>query len=346
MRGMAVVEFGKPLAPVALDVPQPGEGEVLVRVLACGVCRSDLKIAGGLMPFSATQRLPHVPGHEICGEVAEVGPGVELPRGQRVVVHNYWGCGRCPYCVEGHENLCDALRGWVGFTTPGGFEEYLTVPADHLLPVPPGVDALQAATVSCALGTAYHAVVTRGRVQAGTTVAVVGSGGVGLYAVQVARAAGARAVAVDVREQALQAARQVGAEAAAQPGEAPAVLADLTRGRGADLVVDCVGGRAASEVAVALARKGGRIVQVGYVTDAQQYPALPTDRVVLRELEVVGSRYVTRPELARALDLVASGALRPVVSRVVDLEHVNEALEDVRADRVVGRVVVRVAPQG
>jgi D-arabinose 1-dehydrogenase-like Zn-dependent alcohol dehydrogenase len=205
------------------------------------------------------------------------------------------------------------------------------------------VDPVQAATVSCALGTAYHAVVTRGAVRAGETVAVVGAGGVGLYALQVARAAGARAVAVDVREQAVQAARQVGAEAAAQPGEAPAVLADLTRGRGADVVVDCVGNPAGSALAVELVRKGGRLVQVGYVTDSRQYPTLPTDRVVLRELQVVGSRYVTRPELGRALELVASGALKPVVSRVVDLEQANEALEDVRQERAVGRVVVRVA---
>ncbi len=343
MRNMAVLAFGKPLGPAPVEVPQPGPGEVLVRVLACGVCRSDLKIAGGLMPFSATQRLPHVPGHEISGEVADAGDGVDLPRGQRVVVHNYWGCGRCPYCVEGQENLCDALRGWVGFTSPGGFEEYLVVPADHLLPVPASVDPLSAATVSCALGTAYHAVVTRGSVRAGEVVAVVGTGGVGLYAVQVARAAGARTVAVDLREPAREAARSVGADATASPEEAAFAVSRLTRGRGADLVVDCVGTPPGTALALDLARKGGRVVQVGYVTQAGQYPALPTDRVVLRELQVVGSRYVTRPELARALDLVGSGALRPVVSRVVDLEEVNEALEEVRADRAVGRVVVRVA---
>jgi 2-desacetyl-2-hydroxyethyl bacteriochlorophyllide A dehydrogenase len=343
MRNMAVVQFGRPLAPVDLEVPRPGPGEVLVRVLACGVCRSDLKIAGGHMPFSSSQRLPHVPGHEVSGEVAETGPGVELARGQRVVVHNYWGCGRCPYCVDGQENSCDALRGWVGFTSPGGFEEYLLVPADHLLPVPARVDPVQAATVSCALGTAYHAVVTRGAVRAGETVAVVGAGGVGLYAMQVARAAGARAVAVDVRESALEAARAVGADAAVDPAGAPAAVGGLTRGRGADVVVDCVGNPGGSALAVELVRKGGRLVQVGYVTDPQQYPTLPTDRVVLRELQVVGSRYVTRPELARALELVASGTLKPVVSRVVDLEQANEALEDVRQERAVGRVVVRVA---
>ncbi len=343
MRNMAVVQFGRPLAPVALEVPRPGPGEVLVRVLACGVCRSDLKIASGLMPFSSTQRLPHVLGHEISGEVAEVGSGVELGTGVRVVVHNYWGCGRCPYCVEGQENLCDALRGWVGFTSPGGFEEYLVVPADHVLPIPAQVDPFQAATVSCALGTAYRAVVTRGAVRAGETVVVVGTGGVGLYAVQVARAAGARAVAVDVRESALKAAQAVDADVAVDPAGAPSAVGELTRGRGADVVVDCVGDSLSSSLAIELVRKGGRLVQVGYLTDARQYPALPTDRVVLRELQVLGSRYVTRPELARALELVACGAVQPVVSRVLDLEQANEALEDVREERAVGRVVLRVA---
>ncbi len=343
MRNMAVVEFGKPLQPVPLETPEPGPGEVLVRVLACGVCRSDLKIAAGLMPFSAHQKLPHVPGHEICGEIAACGPGAQLPLGQRVVVHNYWGCGHCPYCVEGQENLCDALRGWVGFTSPGGFEEYLVVPADHVLPIPPHISPLAAATVSCALGTAYHAVVRRGSVQAGEVVAVVGTGGVGLYALQVAQAAGAKAVAVDVRPQSLQAAREVGARAVALPQEAEATVSALTGGRGADLVVDCVGTAPAFDLATRLARKAGRVVQVGYVTESPHYPPLPVDRVVLREIQITGSRYVTRPELARALNLLAEGLVRPVISHTLPLEQANEALEEVRVDRVVGRVVVRVA---
>lgn len=343
MRNMAVVAFGAPLEPVPLRIPEPGPGEVLVRVIACGVCRSDLKVASGRMPFSPHQRLPHVPGHEICGEVVACGPCTSVPQGQRVVVHNYWGCGHCPSCVEGQENLCDALRGWVGFTSPGGFEEYLAVPADHVLPVPSGLDPIQAATVSCALGTAYHAVVRRGQVQAGEVVAVVGSGGVGLYALQVARAAGARTVAVDVRPESLQAAQEVGADATALPQGAGDTVSDMTRGRGADVVVDCAGTSAAFGLAVELVRKGGRVVQVGYVTEPHHYPTLPVDRIVLREVQIVGSRYVTRPELARALDLIGRGLVRSVVSRVVPLERVNEALEAVRSDRVVGRVVVQVA---
>jgi D-arabinose 1-dehydrogenase-like Zn-dependent alcohol dehydrogenase len=120
MKAMAVVDYARPLERIDLPVPEPGPGAVLVRILYCGVCYSDVKTATGRMPYSAELRLPHVPGHEIAGEVAAVGPGATLREGQRVVVYNYWGCGACRSCRAGEENLCLALRGWVGFTSPGG----------------------------------------------------------------------------------------------------------------------------------------------------------------------------------------------------------------------------------
>jgi D-arabinose 1-dehydrogenase-like Zn-dependent alcohol dehydrogenase len=342
---MAVEAFGRPLVPVELKTPEPGPGEVLVKVLACGVCRTDLKIVDGHMPFSRAQRLPHVPGHEIGGEVIATGPGVAVSVGQRIVVYNYWGCGRCPYCIAGEENLCDALRGWVGFTTPGGFQEYLVAPADHVLPVPPQVSAVESATMSCALGTGYHAVVARGGVRPGEMVVVLGAGGVGLHALQFARVAGATTVAIDIEETKLVAARQLGADEAIVASQAVSQVGELTGGDGADVVVDCVGTTEATIQAAALTRKGGRIVQVGYTTDRGQYPILPTDKVALHELSVIGSRYITRPELARAIDLVARGMVRPVVSEVLELSQVNEALHRVRRDQAVGRIVLQIASE-
>jgi len=340
---MVLEQFGQPLVPMDRPQPVPGPAEVLVRVLACGLCRTDLKIIGGQMPFSKTQALPHVPGHEVAGEVMALGPGTSLAVGQRVVVYNYWGCGRCPPCLSGEENLCDALRGWVGFTTPGGLQEYLVVPQDYLVPLPPNVSAVQGAAMSCALGTGYRAVVTRGGVRAGETVAILGAGGVGLHALQFARAAGARAVAVDLGQAQLATARKLAADLTARPEDAAARILELTAGRGADLVVDCVGTGGSTAHAMSLARKGGRVVQVGYTTDAAHYPPLPTDHVVLREVSVIGSRYLTRPELVRAVDLVARGLVHPVISEVLELAEVNAALERVRADRAVGRIVLRVA---
>jgi len=340
---MALVAFGQPLVLREAEPPRPGPGEVLVQVLTCGVCRTDLKIVNGQMPFSASQRLPHVPGHEVAGVVVASGPGVAVPLGQRVVVYNYWGCGRCPYCIAGEENLCDDLRGWVGFTTPGGFQEFLAVPASHVLPLPDRVSAAQGAAMSCALGTAYRAVLTRGRVQAGEIAVVLGTGGVGIHAVQFARAAGARPVGVDVAEAKLLAAREAGAEEAVLVDRAVQQVRTMTGGRGADLVVDCVGSDDSTRTAVALARKGGRIVQVGYTTEEGRHPALPTDRVALNEVSIIGSRYVTRAELARAIELVARGQVRPVISEVLDLGQANEALARVRADQAVGRIVLTVA---
>jgi 2-desacetyl-2-hydroxyethyl bacteriochlorophyllide A dehydrogenase len=340
---MAVVAFGEPLVPHEVPMPQPRDGEVVVKVLACGVCRTDVKIVGGQMPFSRTQRLPHIPGHEIAGEIVSAGPGVTVPVGQRVVVFNYWGCGLCPHCLAGEENLCDDLRGFVGFTTPGGFEEFLAVPASHVLPVPPSVSAIESAAMSCALGTGYHAVVTRGRAQAGETVVVVGAGGVGLHALQFARVAGCRTVAVDINESKLRAARSIGTDEALFPQEAVPRVREMTAGRYADLVVDCVGTGDATRTAQGLVRKGGRIVQVGYTTDAEHFPSLPTDAIALREVSLIGARYITRPELARAIDLVGRGLVHPVISDVMDLSHVNEALARVRADQATGRIVLQVA---
>ncbi|HLQ64347.1 MAG TPA: zinc-binding dehydrogenase [bacterium] len=343
MKSMAVVAFGEPLVPREVAMPLPRAGEVVVKVLACGVCRTDVKIVSGQMPFSHTQHLPHIPGHEIAGEIVSLGPGVSATLGQRVVVFNYWGCGRCPYCLAGQENLCDNLLGFVGFTTPGGFEEFLAVPASHVLPVPPNVTAVESAAMSCALGTGYHAVVTRGRVQAGETVVVLGAGGVGLHALQFARVAGCRIVAVDINQSKLDAARSIGTDEALLLQEAQPRVREMTGGRGADLVIDCVGNGEATQNALGLVRKGGRIVQVGYTTDATHFPRLPTDAVALREVSLIGARYITRPELARAIELVSRGLVRPVISDVMDFSQANEALARVRADEAVGRIVLQVA---
>ncbi len=343
MRAMVVERYGQPLRLINLPAPVPGPGQVLVRVLGCGVCRSDLKVADGVMPFSATLPLPHVPGHEISGEVVALGPGARGRLGDPVVIYNYWACRTCVHCQAGEENLCLHLQGWVGFTTPGGFQEYLAVPDDCLLPLPPNIPVEHGGPLSCALGTAYHAVVARGGLEAGETVAVLGTGGVGLHAVQVARACGASVYAVDVHKHRLTAAREVGAREAFMAGAGVAEqVREAAGGRGADLVVDTVGHHDSLLTATSLVRSGGRIVLVGYTTRADEYPPLPAERIVLGQIAVLGARYATRLELRRAFDLVARGLVRPIIAGEVPLEEANEAFAMVREDRVTGRVVVRV----
>jgi propanol-preferring alcohol dehydrogenase len=209
--------------------------------------------------------------------------------------------------------------------------------------LPPNVPPEHGGPLSCALGTAYHAVVTQGAVRAGESVAILGAGGVGLHAVQVVRAAGGRALAVDLHRHRLDAARVAGAEGAFPAGaDAAGAVREATGGRGADIVVDTVGHHGSLLAAVDLVRTGGRVVLVGYTVAAADYPPLPTERVVLGQISVTGSRYVTRRELRRAFDLVARGLVHPIVAEEVPLERANDALAMVREDRVTGRVVVRV----
>jgi D-arabinose 1-dehydrogenase-like Zn-dependent alcohol dehydrogenase len=339
--GMAVRAYGEPLETIELDPPPLRPGHALLEVLTCGICFTDVKTSRGKMPFSSELSLPHVPGHEICARVLESDPPV-LERGTVVVVYHLWPCGRCGRCRAGLDQLCLRPRGWTGFRTPGGFQERLVAPIDRLTVVPPEIDPVHAAPLTCAIGTAYRAVATRAAVQPGAPVAVIGLGGVGIHALQVAHALGARAVGIDVSERALAVARELGlaARAAGDPSLEAELLA-LSGGEGLDAVVDTVGSKETLQRAFDLVRAGGRIVGVGYSVASRI--DLPTARTVLEEVELVGSRYVTLDELSRAIALVADGRLRPVVDRVLPLAAVNEGLEALEAGEVVGRVVVDVA---
>lgn len=258
MRAMAVTKYTAPLELVDLPTPEVKPGFVLVRILACGVCYTDFKTAQGKMPFSKTLKLPHVPGHEICGEVTEAEPGTGFRPGDGVIVYNYWSCDRCSMCRMGLDNLCESLNAWVGFTTPGGFEEYLAVPTERLLRLPPGITPEQAAPTSCALGTSYRAVVTRGQVRPGQTVLIQGVDGLGLSSLQLARVCGARVLAVDNKSSHLDVAKRLGASEGALAGEAARTMVrDFTSGRGVDVAIDTVGQDESLQEAAMMVRRGG-----------------------------------------------------------------------------------------
>jgi L-iditol 2-dehydrogenase len=284
------------------DVPEPTPrpGEVVVRVAAVGICGSELE---GFASRSPRRTPPLIMGHEFCGEVAAVGEGVSVYRpGDRVVVNSVISCGRCEDCRDGRSHLCRD-REVFGMKRPGGFAELCAVPVSTLLPLPEKVSPLQGALVE-PLANGVHALsLTQQRFP--ETVVVIGAGTIGLMALQVARAAGAfRLVAVDVNDKRLEVAHQLGAEPVFNPRRDDVVSAvrEFTRGLGADLVVDAVGGSETRRVAVAAARPGGEIVWLGLHDDSTQLSGFD---VVLGERRITGSYAVTPRDLQTAIGLFA-----------------------------------------
>jgi D-arabinose 1-dehydrogenase-like Zn-dependent alcohol dehydrogenase len=342
---MALTGYGMPLERIELPDPEIPLGHALLEVLTCGVCFSDVKTAHGLMPFSEDLALPHVPGHEIFGRVVRTNPAGLVAEGTRAVVYHYWPCGRCSACRRGDETLCRQMVGWVGFTHRGGFIERISVPVDRLVPIPVDIDPVHAAPMSCALGTAYRSVVTRGGVGAGMNAVVVGLGGVGIHAAQVGRASGATMVGFDVHEPTLASARELKLDARrADDEDGIQDLLRATDGEGVDVVIDTVGRDETLALARRLVRPGGRLVGVGYGPGSAL--TVPTPRFVLDEIDFVGSRYAHRDDLARAVSLVHRGLVSMVVGMVRPLEDVNEVLQALESGSVVGRAVLEVAASG
>ncbi|MFJ1746517.1 zinc-binding dehydrogenase [Streptomyces sp. NPDC088116] len=327
MRAVVFEEFGR--LPEVRDVPdpEPAPAGVVVRVGATGLCRSDWH---GWMGHDAGIALPHVPGHELAGEVAAVGPDVANWRvGDRVTVPFVCACGTCAACAAGDQQVCERQE-QPGFTFWGSFAEYVAVPrADaNLVAVPGTMSFTTAAALGCRFATAYRAVVTQGRTRPGEWVAVHGCGGVGLSAVMIAVAAGARVVAVDVAPGALESAKRFGAAVCVNAGAVPdtaAAVRAATDG-GAHVSLDTLGSAETCAASVTSLRTRGRHVQVGLLP-ADRTP-LPMARVVAQELEVLGSHGMAAhayPDMMRQID---AGLLRPdlLVSTSISLDAAPAAL--------------------
>ena len=340
MRAVVFEEHAGPLeVRDVADPALPGDG-VVVRVGATGVCRSDWHGWQGHDPDIV---LPHVPGHELAGTVEAVGAGVRGWRpGDRVTVPFVCACGRCPRCAAGDHQVCDRQT-QPGFTHWGSFAELVALDAAdvNLVALPDELSFATAASLGCRFATAFRAVVQQGRVRAGEWVAVHGCGGVGLSAVQVAVACGARVVAVDVSAGALSLATAFGAEVVVDARSADVVDAVRTAtGGGAALSLDALGSASTCVDSVLCLAPRGRHVQVGLLPPSQGRPLVPMERVVALELEVLGSHGMAAHAYPALLDLVAQGRLRPdlLVTREVSLDEAGEALRDV--GRVPGVTVV------
>lgn len=343
MKTMLAARFHAPGEPLRLeDVPVPSVGpqEVLVRVTACGICGSDVHFSEGRAPVATT---PITLGHEPAGIVAEVGQGVSsVATGQRVVVRPGAGCGSCPACAAGRDSLCERSL-VLGMHVDGGLAEYLAADASNVIPVPDAVPLEQAAIISDAVATPYHALVDRGGLRAGESVAIFGTGGLGAHAVQLARLAGAATViAVDVRASALERARRAGADVTINATEERPSRRIRALAGGVDLSLECVGRPDTIGEAVKSLRRGGRAVVVGMGPEPIQLP--PPNAFTWSEHALIGSFGSTAEHVRLLLGMAASGRidLAGSVTALLPLRDVNAGLDMLRSpEGDAGRVVVQ-----
>jgi propanol-preferring alcohol dehydrogenase len=348
MRAMVLHALGAPLKLETVPVPAIGPNDVLLRVRATGVGLTVVIMIG--VPGRVTS-FPRIPGHEVAGEVVEVGSEVRhVDTGDRVVCHFYLTCGVCRFCRSGRETLCVASPGTVGMACDGGYAEYMAIPAANVTKIPPGVADVDAAVASDAIATTYHACREEARLGPGDTVLVVGAGGgVGIHAVQMAKLCGGWVLAADMSDAKLAGAQDCGADELVdvRRGDLASLVRKATDGRGVDAVIDFVASRETLEGSVAALARGGRLVVIGSrpraVFGVESTFAVDPVRMLGEMHEIHGSRYVTLGEIQQTLELLRQRRIRAVIDRTFPLEGAEEAHELLRKNALVGRAALVLA---
>lgn len=339
MKAQVIHAWGGPLSYEERPRPIPQTGEVLVAVRACGVGLTVLNYIQGNL--GRPDDLPRVPGHEITGVVAEVGPGVNTVRpGDRVMAFFYLTCGRCDHCRAGRDSMCRRHAGYVGVHCDGGYAEYVALPEANVLPLPDGIPFTEATAIPDAIATPYHVCASRAGVRVGDRVLVVGAGGgVGIHMLQMARVFGGDVVAVDVDDGKLERCRALGTAHTVNfsAADAEARVRDAV-GDGATVVIDLVGSEATLAWAFRLLGPGGRMILL--TTFPGVGLRLEPRRMVMGEMTVSGSRYCGRAEAMAAARLVADGRIVPVVSTVRPLAEVGVLHAMLREGTLLGRGAV------
>ncbi|MGN6262962.1 MAG: zinc-dependent alcohol dehydrogenase family protein [Ralstonia sp.] len=343
MKAIVYEAFGAVPKHMNVPDPTPATDGVVVQVMASGVCRSDWH---GWMGHDADIELPHVPGHELAGVVAAVGADVTRWKvGDRVTVPFVAGCGHCPECHAGHQQVCEQ-QFQPGFTHWGSFAEYVGIGyADlNLVRLPDDLDFTTAASLGCRFVTAFRAVVDQGKTMAGQWVAVHGCGGVGLSAIMIANAIGANVVAIDISDSALELARSVGAVAtvnASREADVVEAVKAITQG-GAHVSLDALGHPTTCFNSISNLRRRGKHVQVGLMLGDHTTPAVPMSKVIAHELEILGSHGMQAHRYGPMLDMIRTGKLQPgrMVRREISLSASIEALTNMNRFEGAGVTVI------
>ncbi|MEY8799078.1 zinc-dependent alcohol dehydrogenase family protein [Leisingera sp. XS_AS12] len=342
MKAVLFEKFQEPPKLVTVADPTPAPNGVVLKVAATGVCRSDWH---GWMGHDSDIDLPHVPGHELAGVVAAVGKDVANWKvGDKVTVPFICGCGSCSECHAGQQQVC-LHQEQPGFTHWGSFAEYVGIhQADlNLVSLPESMDFATAASLGCRFATAFRAVIDQGKVSAGQWVAVHGCGGVGLSAVMIAAAVGANVIGIDLDPAKLDLARDLGAEAIVNGGEADVAgaIREITRG-GAHVSLDALGHPVTMTNSILCLRPRGKHIQVGLMLGEHASPAIPMPKIVGQEIELLGSHGMQAHRYGAMLDMVASGKLDParLVGDQISLADAPAALMNMDNFRSVGATVI------
>jgi propanol-preferring alcohol dehydrogenase len=335
VKAAVVNEFKKALEIKEVERPKLEEGEVLVKIEACGVCHTDLHAAHGDWPVKP--KLPLIPGHEGVGIVVEVAKGVKsIKVGDRVgIPWLYSACGECEYCLTGQETLCPhQLNG--GYSVDGGYAEYCKAPADYVAKIPDNLDPVEVAPILCAGVTTYKALKVSGA-RPGEWVAIYGIGGLGHIALQYAKAMGLNVVAVDISDEKSKLAKDLGADIAINGLKEDPVKAIHDQVGGVHAAISVAVNKKAFEQAYQSVKRGGTLVVVGLPNADLPIPIFDT---VLNGVSVKGSIVGTRKDMQEALDFAARGKVRPIVE-TAELEEINEVFERMEKGKINGRIVLK-----
>lgn len=334
MKAAVLEEFHKPLIIKEVDIEEPADDEVTVEVKASGLCLTDVHISEGKIP---TVKTPLIPGHETAGVIAKKGSKVEkFEVGDRVAVLVDVSCRECPFCLRGETNRCQNLIR-IGFERNGGMAEYVNVPARNLEKIADSVSFEKAAIIPDAVACMYRGIKTIGEVTAGTRVAILGLGGLGMQGIKIAKLLGAHVTCTSRTEAKLERAKAIGADELINTKKESFLDAAKKRGEGFDVVIDNIGIKETVYDSVIACRNGGRVVVLGYVDPRLE---IPSYEIVIREKQVMGVRALTRNEFREVIALVNSGQLDPDIEELIPISQINEAMQNLQAGKYLTRSVL------
>lgn len=331
MKAMLLKNFSKELKLREVDRPIPKENEVLLELGACGVCHTDLKILSGEVP---TVNLPHIPGHEISGRAVKTGSKVDdIRKGDRFAVAYDITCGYCYFCRIGKTNLCTNVKR-KGFELDGGYAQYIAIPRKNIFKIPEAVSFEEAAILPDAVATPYTAI-KHVKLQPFHSIAIIGVGGLGIHAVQIARLFGAEVIAVDISEERLQLAEKFGADILLNSKKEE--LVENFRQR-IDFIFDFVGVMETLQSAIECLSEDGTLVILGY--EYGQEFALSPSKMVYKGIHVIGGRGSTPGDFMELIKLIGKDKIKPVVTKKYHFTEANKALKDLKEGKILGRTVL------